>query len=72
MELPKKHSTEKDIDWEERHFQICLALISRPDIYTLSQGCPHTDDIIPSVIISQADEMIEELKKHHEEQNQKK
>lgn len=61
--------TKKEIDWEERHFQICLALISRADIDTRAQGFPETNNIEPSKIIQQADKMVEALKKHHEEQN---
>ena len=61
----------KEIDWEERHFQICLALISRTDIDTHAQGFPETKAIDPSRIIQQADKMIDALKKHNEEQNQK-
>lgn len=45
----------KEIDWEERHFQICLALISPADY------------ISPVKIIDRADRMVAALKKHLEE-----
>ena len=50
---------EKEIDWEERHFQICLAL--------LSNTTPHTSIAYKS-IIKKADTMITCLKEHLEEQ----
>ena len=59
-------SIDKDIDWEERHFQICLALISRTDFYN-----GHTNSVVPVKIIKAADQMVEALKKHHEEQKKK-
>lgn len=47
---------EKEIDWEERHFQICLALLSsRPTMQ--------------ATIIRDADRVIQWLKEHHEKQN---
>lgn len=60
---------EKEIDWEERHFQICLALLSRADLTSYHNNTVSTREIIPSKIIKKADEMVEALKKHHEEQN---
>lgn len=46
---------EKEIDWEERHFQICLALLgNRPTMN--------------ATIIRDADRVVQWLKKHHEEQ----
>lgn len=56
--------SKKVIDWEERHFQICLALIARSDISN-----SHSNSVVPVKIIKKADEMVEALKKHHEEQN---
>lgn len=47
-------TTKKEIDREERHFQICLALMTRADL----------DSSNPEAIILQADKMIEALKKH--------
>lgn len=47
---------EKEIDWEERHFQICLALLSsRPTMQ--------------ATIVRDADRVIQWLKEHHEKQN---
>lgn len=46
----------KEIDWEERHFQICLALISRTDL----------DSRNPEAIIRRADKMVEALKNRNE------
>ena len=48
---------EKEIDWEERHFQICLALLSNTP--------PHTSIAYKS-IITKADTMIKCLKEHLE------
>ncbi|MBD5315347.1 MAG: hypothetical protein HDS08_04210 [Bacteroides sp.] len=53
----------KEIDWEERHFQICLALLSRTDIGV--RGV--TNDPKMPMIIKQADKMVELLKAHHSE-----
>ena len=50
----------KEIDWEERHFQICLALLSRTEIGLRGT----TDDPKMSMIIKKADQMVELLKKH--------
>ena len=49
---------EKEIDWEERHFQICLALLSNTP--------PHSAPEYKSVI-QRADVMIKCLKEHLEE-----
>ena len=53
----------KDIDWEERHFQICLALLSRTEIGL--RGA--TNEPQMPMIIKRADKMVELLKEHHEE-----
>ena len=53
----------KEIDWEERHFQICLALLSRTDIGV--RGV--TNDPKMPMIIKQADQMVELLKQHNQE-----
>lgn len=51
--------------WNERHFQICLALIARPVISTYGS--------LPSVnfadIISKADRMVNLLKEREQEQS---
>ena len=70
-EEPITPSLIKKIDWEERHFQICLALISRPELTSYHNNTVATKEIAPAKIIKQADKMIEELKKHYEEKNQK-
>lgn len=51
------------INWEERHFQICLALLSRTDIGV--RGV--INDPKMQVIIKQADKMVELLKQHNQE-----
>lgn len=53
----------KEIDWEERHFQICLALIQGQATKPATPSFPYQS------IIKMADKMIEFLKKHAE-QNQ--
>lgn len=54
--------TAKEIDWEERYFQICLALIQRPDF-----SANHGSSLFSvKRIMSQADSMVEALKKHNE------
>lgn len=60
--VPVKEEPAKKVDWEERHFQICLALLSRTDI----------DKDARTAIIARADRMVEELKKHYEELAMKK
>lgn len=62
---------QKVIDWEERHFQICLALLSRADLISYHHNTISTRDITPLKIIRRADDMIEALKKHLEEQESK-
>ena len=44
--------------WDERHFQICLALIARPSMST----CGNTQQINFGDIINKADRMIVLLK----------
>ena len=51
----------KEIDWEERHFQICLALLGNPE-FTSRLSIPYPK------IINHADRMIKALKQHHAEQ----
>lgn len=51
----------KEIDWEERHFQICLALLSRTE--TGIKGSTIAPDM--PMIIKRADRMVELLKEHH-------
>lgn len=58
---PLTEQNEREVDWEERHFRICLALISKTDI---SNG--RTNNIVPAKIIRKADEMAEALKKHYQ------
>lgn len=53
----------KNIDWEERHFQICLALLSRTE--TSLSGV--TKDPQMPMIIKRADKMVELLKEHYKE-----
>lgn len=51
----------KEIDWEERHFRICLALIARADIGSRgTTNSPHFKEII-----RKADEMVSLLKEHN-------
>lgn len=51
--------------WNERHFQICLALISRPT----TDNYGYTKPLVFEDIINKADRMVNLLKKR--EQNQK-
>lgn len=53
----QEEAPRKGVDWEERHFQICLALLSRTDINSSTA----------TTIIKRADRMIEVLKKHYED-----
>ena len=55
----------KEIDWEERHFQICLALISRADLHSYHSGYVNSVEISPTKILAWADKMTEALKEHH-------
>lgn len=50
----------KEIDWEERHFQICLAILSCPECG--SDG--HPDAPFLENTIEKADQMVELLKHH--------
>lgn len=52
----------KEIDWEERKFQIVLSLIQGEATKPSSSSFPYNS------IIKIADRMVEALKKHHEEQ----
>lgn len=58
----------KNIDWEERHFQICLALLSRPEIGVRGT----TNDPQMPMIIKRADKMVELLKEHYAESSKNK
>ncbi len=60
-ECPCEAAIANVTDWEERHFQICLALISRADIGL------HGTTNSPSMpkIIKKADEMVALLKEHY-------
>lgn len=49
--------------WEERHFQICLALISRPTFNPYGNSTP----INFGDIINKADRMISLLQEHEEQ-----
>lgn len=55
-------TTEKEINWEDRHFQICLAILSCPVSdshgFVKAPGLENT--------IERADRMVELLKKRHE------
>ena len=57
----------KKVDWEERHFQICLSLLSRPHLHSYHHNTVSTKEVDPLQIIRKADEMMEELKKHYAE-----
>lgn len=53
--------------WNERHFQICLALISRPNFNPYGNApSPNFDDII-----NKADRMVALLQEREEEQTAK-
>lgn len=60
--MPQAISTGKDIDWEERHFQICLAMLSCP--VCNRHGLPDAPKL--STVIVQANKMVELLKKNSE------
>ena len=51
----------KEIDWEERHFQICLALIQGQATKPTTPSFPYQS------IVKMADKMIEFLKKYTEQ-----
>ena len=55
-------SAGKEIDWEERHFQICLAMLSCP--VCNRHGLPDAPKL--STVIVQANKMVELLKKNSE------
>lgn len=55
---------ENVVDWEERHSQICLAMLSNPSIAKIASA--HTE----SSIIVRADAMVERLKAHYKENPQ--
>lgn len=52
---------ESAVDWEERHFQICLAMLSNPSIAKIASA--HTENSI----IVRADAMVARLKAHYKE-----
>ena len=56
---------EKRIDWEERHFQICLALLSRNS--TDNYGFTEKPDLKDTIIT--ADRMVELLQQHNQQQS---
>lgn len=62
-----KASSSKKVDWEERHFQICLSLLSRTHLHSYHHNTISTKEVDPRQIIRKADEMMEELKKHYAE-----
>lgn len=66
-ETPSSPTTMKETDWEERHFQICLSLLSRSDLCSYHNNTVSTKEINIHKIIRKADEIMEELKKHYEE-----
>lgn len=51
----------KEIDWEERHFQICLAMLSCPVFDSVGM----TKAPVPGDIIARADRMIDLLKQKY-------
>ena len=59
----------KQIDWEERHFQICLALLSRTDLHSFHSNTVSTVDPKLPAIIKTADRMVELLKEHNSKAN---
>lgn len=54
-------TTVKEIDWEERHFQICLALIQGEATKPATPSLPYQS------IVKMADKMINVLKKRLEQ-----
>ena len=50
----------KEIDWEERHFQICLAMLSCP----VCNRHGHPDAPMLHNVVSQANKIVELLKKN--------
>ena len=61
ISIDKKET--KPIDWEERHFQICLALMQGEATKKAGSSFPY------AYIIRVADRMVEALKKHYQEKN---
>ena len=61
----------KEIDGEERHFQICLALLSRADLHSYHSNTVSSVDPAPTKIIKLADKMIAALKEHREKEETK-
>lgn len=61
----------KEIDWEERHFQICLALISRANLHSYHSSTVTTIEIVPKQVIKTATKMVEALQQHLKEQEPK-
>lgn len=57
----------KEIDWEERHFQICLAMLSCP----VCNMHGHPDAPILRNVIVQANKMVELLKKNSDKMEEK-
>ena len=57
-----KTTPQKDIDWEERHFQICLAMLSCP----VCNRHGHPDAPMLRDVVAQANKMVELLKKNAE------
>ena len=58
----ERATVRKEIDWEERHFQICLAMLSCP----VCNRHGHPDAPMLSNVIAQANKMVELLKKNGE------
>lgn len=56
----------KEIDWEERHFQICLAILSCP----ICNRHGHTDAPMVDTVINKANKMVELLKKNSAEKRE--
>lgn len=56
----------KEIDWEERHFQICLAILSCP----VCNRHGHTDAPMVGTVINKANKMVELLKKNSAEKTE--
>lgn len=61
---PEKETIEADdklVDWEERHFRVCLAMLSNPSIAKVASAATE------AMIIRRADAMISRLKEHYKE-----
>ena len=61
-----KTTPRKEIDWEERHFQICLAMLSCP----VCNRHGHPDAPMLSNVVAQANKMVELLKKNAEKMSE--